>query len=102
MRDLRTATADLAPVTPGLTRSFKVLNNFFNTLAYDPPGDTKSFLFWSGWAAHNGTTLTGLQDAHGPMLRGIVLISCTQLRRARPAHPGQPAAGNAHQARELP
>ena len=78
VRDLRRATNDLAPVTPGLTRSFKVLNNFFNTLAYDPPGDTQSFLFWSGWAAHSGTTLTSLRDAHGPMLRGIVLASCTQ------------------------
>ena len=31
-----------------------------------------------------GTTLTSLRDAHGPMLRGIVLASCTQFRRARP------------------
>ena len=78
VRDLRSATKNLAPVTPALTRSFKVLNNFFNTLAYDLPGDTQSFLFWSGWAAHAGTTLTSLQDAHGSMIRGIVLISCTQ------------------------
>ncbi len=75
-RDLRTATKDLAPVTPGLTRSFKVLNAFFNTLAYDPPGDNQSYLFWSGWAAHAGTTLTSLQDAHGPILRGTVLATC--------------------------
>ena len=75
-RDLRTATKELAPVTPRLTRSFKVLNAFFNTLAYDPPGDNQSYLFWSGWAAHAGTTLTSLQDAHGPMLRGTVLATC--------------------------
>ena len=75
-KDLRTATKELAPVTPGLTRSFKVLNAFFNTLAYDPPGDNQSYLFWSGWAAHAGTTLTSLQDAHGPILRGTVLATC--------------------------
>ena len=40
----------LAPVTPRLTRSFKVLNKFFNTLAYDPPGATQPYLFWSAWA----------------------------------------------------
>jgi phospholipid/cholesterol/gamma-HCH transport system substrate-binding protein len=75
IRDLRAATQDLAPVAPRLTRSFKVLNAFFNTLAYDPPnGD--SFLFWSAWAAHNGSLLTNTQDAHGPLLRGIVLLTC--------------------------
>ena len=93
VKDLRTATNDLAPVTPGLTRSFKVLNNFFNTLAYDPPGDTQSFLFWSGWAAHSGTTLTSLQDAHGPMLRGIVLASCTQFGVLAPLIQGNPQLG---------
>ena len=75
VRDLKAATKDLAPVAPRLTRSFKVLNAFFNTLAYDPPnGD--SFLFWSAWAAHNGTLLTNTQDAHGPILRGVVLLTC--------------------------
>jgi phospholipid/cholesterol/gamma-HCH transport system substrate-binding protein len=93
VRDLRTATRDLAPVTPGLTRSFKVLNNFFNTLAYDPPGDAQSYLFWSGWAAHNGTTLTSLQDAHGPMLRGIVLASCTQFGVLAPLIQGNAQLG---------
>jgi phospholipid/cholesterol/gamma-HCH transport system substrate-binding protein len=53
-----------------------VLNAFFNELAYDPPGDTDSFLFWSGWGAHNGVTATSVQDAHGPVLRGIILLTC--------------------------
>ena len=57
-------------VTPRLTRSFKVLNRFFNTLAYDPPGSAEPFLFWSAWAAHAGATLYDLQDAHGPIRRG--------------------------------
>jgi phospholipid/cholesterol/gamma-HCH transport system substrate-binding protein len=76
VRDLRAATQDLAPVSPRLTRSFKVLNAFFNTLAYDPPGRGDSFLFWSGWAAHAGALLSNAQDAHGPMIRGIVLLTC--------------------------
>jgi len=76
VRDLRSATADLSVVTPHLTRSFKVLNSFFNTLAYNPPGATEPFLFWSAWGAHAGATLWSLQDAHGPVRRGIVLVGC--------------------------
>lgn len=76
VRDLRAATHELAPVSPRLTRSFKVLNAFFNTLAYDPPGAGDSYLFWSAWAAHAGTLLSTTQDAHGPMIRGVVLLTC--------------------------
>jgi phospholipid/cholesterol/gamma-HCH transport system substrate-binding protein len=76
VRDLRAATEDLGPVSGRLTRSFEVLNAFFNTLAYDPPGRGDSYLFWSGWAAHAGALLTNAQDAHGPMIRGIVLLTC--------------------------
>jgi phospholipid/cholesterol/gamma-HCH transport system substrate-binding protein len=76
VRDLRRATSDLSVVTPRLTRSFKVLNSFFNTLAYNPPGATEPFLFWSAWGAHAGATLWSLQDAHGPVRRGIVLVGC--------------------------
>jgi phospholipid/cholesterol/gamma-HCH transport system substrate-binding protein len=76
VRDLRKASSDLSVVTPRLTRSFKVLNGFFNTLAYNPPGDTEPFLFWSAWGAHAGATLWSLQDAHGPVRRGIVLVGC--------------------------
>ena len=77
VRDLRGATERLAVVSPRLTRSFKVLNRFFNTLAYNPPGATEPFLFWSAWGAHAGATLWALQDAHGPVRRGVVLVGCS-------------------------
>jgi phospholipid/cholesterol/gamma-HCH transport system substrate-binding protein len=76
VRDLRAATNDLAVVTPRLARSFGVLNRFFNELAYDPPGGRKSFNFWAAWGAHAGATLFNLQDAHGPIRRGLVLVNC--------------------------
>jgi phospholipid/cholesterol/gamma-HCH transport system substrate-binding protein len=76
VRDLRQASSDLSVVTPRLTRSFKVLNSFFNTLAYNPPGETQPFLFWSAWGAHAGATLWSMQDAHGPVRRGVVLVNC--------------------------
>jgi phospholipid/cholesterol/gamma-HCH transport system substrate-binding protein len=76
VHDLRLASKDLSVVTPRLTRSFKVLNSFFNTLAYNPPGAVEPFLYWSSWGAHAGATLWALQDAHGPVRRGIVLVGC--------------------------
>jgi phospholipid/cholesterol/gamma-HCH transport system substrate-binding protein len=76
VRDLRAATHDLAVVSPRLARSFGVLNRFFNELAYDPPGDRRSFNFWAAWGAHAGATLFTLQDAHGPIRRGLVLVNC--------------------------
>ena len=76
VRDLRAATKDLAVVSPRLARSFGVLNRFFNELAYDPPGSRKSFNFWAAWGAHAGATLFNLQDAHGPIRRGLVLVNC--------------------------
>jgi phospholipid/cholesterol/gamma-HCH transport system substrate-binding protein len=77
VRDLRRATEDLAPTTPALTRSFRVLNRFFNALAYNPPGATEPFLFWSAWGAHAGASLWSLQDAHGPIRRTVVLVGCS-------------------------
>jgi phospholipid/cholesterol/gamma-HCH transport system substrate-binding protein len=76
VRDLRAATNDLAVVTPRLARSFGVLNRFFNELAYDPPGPAKPYLFWAAWGAHAGATMFDLQDPHGPIRRGLVLVSC--------------------------
>jgi phospholipid/cholesterol/gamma-HCH transport system substrate-binding protein len=92
VRDLRAATNDLAPVAPRLTRSFRVINTFFNTLAYDPPnGD--SFLFWSAWAAHSGALLATTQDAHGPMIRGIVLLTCNDYGTLESIVRGNPQLG---------
>ena len=76
VRDLRSATEDLAVVTPRLARTFGVLNRFFNMLAFDPPGRGRSFNFWAAWAAHSGATMFNLQDAHGPIRRGLVLVNC--------------------------
>ena len=71
------AVRDLAGVTPNLTRSFKVINALFNTLAYNPPGDREEgYLFWLSWANHTGMTVFGNQDAHGPIRRGLVVLSC--------------------------
>jgi phospholipid/cholesterol/gamma-HCH transport system substrate-binding protein len=76
---LRPAAADLAQVTPKLASSLQVLNVALNELAYNPPGKDEGFLFWSSWANHNGASLFGTQDAHGPIRHGLVLASCSTL-----------------------
>jgi phospholipid/cholesterol/gamma-HCH transport system substrate-binding protein len=53
------------------------LNSFFNELAYKPKGDAQSYLFYLPWANHNLNSAFSLQDANGPVLRGILQISCT-------------------------
>jgi phospholipid/cholesterol/gamma-HCH transport system substrate-binding protein len=75
--DLRGAARDLAEVTPDLVSTFRVLNYLFNTLAYNPPGPEEGYLFWGSWANHLGGLIFGTQDAHGPIRRGTILVSCS-------------------------
>jgi phospholipid/cholesterol/gamma-HCH transport system substrate-binding protein len=77
VRALRPAANDLAAATPNLYRSFKVLNYLFNELTYNPPGKEEGYLFWTAWANHAGNSVFQTQDAHGPIRRGLFLISCS-------------------------
>ena len=80
VRELRPTMRDLAAATPDLSESFGVLNRLVNTLAFNPKGEQEEgFLFWASWFNHLGGTLFATQDAHGPIRRGIVIISCTSL-----------------------
>ena len=91
VRDTRRAARDLAVVTPRLSNTFKVLNSLLNTLAYNPPGPEEGYLFWASWLNHAGAGLWAQQDAHGPLRRGLVIISCSALNTLetviRPAEP---------------
>jgi phospholipid/cholesterol/gamma-HCH transport system substrate-binding protein len=78
-RALRPAATQLARATPPLTRSIKVVNTLFNTLAYQPSGGEQGYLFWGSWLAHIANSLTDLQDAQGPTVRGIFMATCPQL-----------------------
>jgi phospholipid/cholesterol/gamma-HCH transport system substrate-binding protein len=79
VRLLRRTVGDLAPTTPRLIRTSRVVNSLLNTLAYNPEGPEEGFLFWASWANHNGASVFSTQDAHGPVRRGIVLASCSTL-----------------------
>jgi phospholipid/cholesterol/gamma-HCH transport system substrate-binding protein len=75
-KHLREATEGLATTVPGLNTSFTSLNQGLNALTYNPSGNAESFLFYLPWLNHNINNLFLLQDAHGPMRRGIVLQTC--------------------------
>ena len=76
---LAPASAKLAVATPALVRSVKVLNALFNTLAFKSHGSGQSYLFWGSWLSHIANSLTNVQDAHGGMVRGLFMGTCSQL-----------------------
>jgi phospholipid/cholesterol/gamma-HCH transport system substrate-binding protein len=79
VKDLRPTAANLAKATPHLTDTFEVLNTAFNLFAYNPPGKEEGFLFWQSWLNHAGATIFNTDDAHGPIRRGLVIVSCGAL-----------------------
>jgi phospholipid/cholesterol/gamma-HCH transport system substrate-binding protein len=74
VRVLRPAAHDLVESEPTLTRTFGVLNRFFNMLAHNPNGREgperatrdEGFLFHLGWLSHQVNHLFVNADAHGP------------------------------------
>jgi phospholipid/cholesterol/gamma-HCH transport system substrate-binding protein len=78
VKELRPAMRDLAATTPDLTASFSVINRLLNEVAYNPPGDKEEgFLFWQSWVNHAGNAIFSTQDAHGPIRRGLIVLSCS-------------------------
>jgi phospholipid/cholesterol/gamma-HCH transport system substrate-binding protein len=63
--------------TPALKTGFTDLNMGLNALAFNPPGDQEGFLFYVPWLNHDLNATYALQDAYGPIRRGIVLESCS-------------------------
>jgi phospholipid/cholesterol/gamma-HCH transport system substrate-binding protein len=79
---IREASVSLGRAAPGLRTGFTRLNQGLNGLTYDPPGGQESFAFYIPWLNHNINNLAQLQDAHGPLPRGLVMFSCNTSRLA--------------------
>jgi phospholipid/cholesterol/gamma-HCH transport system substrate-binding protein len=89
-RDAQPTVRKLVPVSkktaeaiPDLRRITDVLNDFFNLMAYDPPGDGpngQSYLFYLPWAGHNTNSAFGSQDAAGPVPRSVFTADCGALQ----------------------
>jgi phospholipid/cholesterol/gamma-HCH transport system substrate-binding protein len=52
-------------------------NSFFNELSYKPKGSKQSYLFYLPWVNHDFNAAFNLEDAGGPILRGLVEITCS-------------------------
>lgn len=82
VRKLVPVSAKVTESVPDLRRFTEVLNSFFNTMAYDPPGDGpngQSYLFYLPWAGHNTNSAYSTQDAAGPLPRSIITVDCGAL-----------------------
>jgi phospholipid/cholesterol/gamma-HCH transport system substrate-binding protein len=58
------------------------LNIFFNELSFKPKGSGQSYLFYLPWANHDFNAAFNLQDGGGPVLRGLIGITCTGTKLA--------------------
>jgi phospholipid/cholesterol/gamma-HCH transport system substrate-binding protein len=100
--ELRPAAAGLVKVIPNLTKTFGVVNYLLNELAFNPAAPDNSFLFWLSWANHLGASVFSTQDAHGPVRRGLFLISCSALSLLNQITQGNPQLGTLIQLTNLP
>src|SRR6202046_3929359 len=78
-RTLASSSASLSQTIPKLSKSIGVLNDLFNTLAYQKKGGEPGYLFWGSWLSHIADSLTSAQDANGPVIQGIFMGTCLQL-----------------------
>ncbi len=73
---IRETSVGLGRATPGLRTGFTRLNQGLNGLTYDSPGGQESFAFYVPWLNHNVNNLAMLQDAHGPLPRAQLMLTC--------------------------
>jgi phospholipid/cholesterol/gamma-HCH transport system substrate-binding protein len=75
-RHLGQAARPLDRASKSLESALVELNDVFNAWAFDPEGRRESFLFWTAWLNHNLNALGFVQDANGPIPRGLVMLTC--------------------------
>jgi phospholipid/cholesterol/gamma-HCH transport system substrate-binding protein len=88
VRSAKRPASELAASTPDLRRSFKVLNDFLNEVAYNPngregpgvDGREEGYLFWAAWLQHNGAAIFSTSDANGPFRPVTLGGTCGVLR----------------------
>jgi phospholipid/cholesterol/gamma-HCH transport system substrate-binding protein len=80
VRPVLTQTAKSAQPLEKTVRSFGNalggFNSFLNELAFKPKGSRQSYLFYLPWLNHDLNSTYSLQDAGGPLGRGIVMLAC--------------------------
>jgi phospholipid/cholesterol/gamma-HCH transport system substrate-binding protein len=75
-RHLEQAAGPLDETSKELRGGLEGLNRLFDTLAFNPDGAQEGYLFWLAWLNHNLNALGFVQDANGPIPRGLVMVTC--------------------------
>jgi phospholipid/cholesterol/gamma-HCH transport system substrate-binding protein len=87
--ELRVPARRLADSTPDLTRTFKVLDKFFNLLAYNENGRegpekddrSESYLYWLAWLNHNGNALFSSSSNTGVLRPAALQVTCATVKQ---------------------
>jgi phospholipid/cholesterol/gamma-HCH transport system substrate-binding protein len=94
VRDLRPAAVNLSQATPGITKTFGLLNHLINLVAYNPGNVEHGYLWWLAWLDHNARTLFSIQDANGNYRPLFLQASCATLTQIVNGIPGSGAILN--------
>lgn len=87
VRTLRPSVELVNKANPDLVRSVDVLDHVANELAYNPPGPEEGYLFWTAWFFHNAASIVSIEDAHGAVWRGLIMVGCSSLGQAAAVNP---------------
>ncbi len=87
--ELREPARRLAASTPDLTNTFRLLNRFFNLLAYnekgrqapDDPQRDEGYLFWLAWLAHDGNALFSSSSNTGVLRPAALQVTCASVKQ---------------------
>ena len=95
VQELRPSVELVNKADPDLIRSVNVLTYVANELLFNPPGADEGYLFYLAWFAHNAGSLLSLEDAHGAVWRGLVMVGCSSLGQIIKANPALAPIGAA-------
>lgn len=102
LNHLNQGSAELETSIRGFGDSLGAFNRFLNRLAYQPPGATESYLFYLPWLNHNLNANFNLTDAGGPILRGLLFLTCNGSRLGYGLIPRKPYLRTAAEGSRIP
>jgi phospholipid/cholesterol/gamma-HCH transport system substrate-binding protein len=76
LKQITPATKSFNKALPELASSFKVVDELFNELGYNPEPKQAGFLFFLDWANHDFNSALSTSDANGPMGRALLYYNC--------------------------
>lgn len=103
VQSLTRAAGPLDEAIGQLDPAFSNLNLLFNQLSYNPPGKLdEGYLFWLAWLNHSIGGLFTIQDAHAPLRRGMVVLTCATAQIAEVVTASRPLLKTIQQVTRVP